>query len=102
MFKGIHSQSPAVEEIMVEPTINDLLALRERAVREMKLCEKTADASQTLAALLRDYFGGDRKLCSIKSEDIHQLFDLLRRVPPNATKRYKGMTLAQVVCPLRA
>lgn len=97
MFKGIHPQSPAIVEIIEEPTINDLLALRERAVREMKLCEKTADASQTLASLLRDYFGGDRKLSSIKSEDIHQLFDLLRRIPPNATKRYKGMTLAQAV-----
>lgn len=78
-------------------TINDLLALRQKTIADLKLSQKTADASQLTARLLREFFGGERQLGTIKVEDMHQLFDLLKRIPPNATKRYKGMTLAQAV-----
>ena len=44
---------------------------------------------------MREYFGGDRQISEITREDMFQLFELLKRTPPNATKRYKGMTLAQ-------
>lgn len=61
------------------------------------MSRKSEDASQLTARLLREFFGGERQLSTIQPEDIRQLFDLLRRIPPNATKRYKGMTLAQAV-----
>ncbi|OYW74794.1 MAG: hypothetical protein B7Z37_16180 [Verrucomicrobia bacterium 12-59-8] len=96
-FKGVHFHSTAMVEEQKRATIDDLLALRQRTIKEFKLSQKTADASQLTARLLREFFGGGRQIATITLEDMHQLFDLLKRVPPNATKRYKGMTLAQAV-----
>jgi len=96
-FKGVHFHSPAIVEQKKGKTINDLLELRKQTIQEFNLSRKSADASQLTARLLREFFGGERQLSAIQPEDIRQLFDLLRRIPPNATKRYKGMTLAQAV-----
>lgn len=96
-FKGVHFHSPAIVEQKKGKTINDLLELRKQTIQEFKLSQKSADASQLTARLLREVFSGDRQLSTIQPEDIRQLFDLLRRIPPNATMRYKGMTLPQAV-----
>jgi integrase len=97
MFRGVHSQSSAAKEASKGPTVNDLLALRQREIQALKLSQKTADAAQNTARLMRDQFSGDRQLSAIGREDMQQLFDLLKRAPTNATKRYKGMTLAQAI-----
>jgi hypothetical protein len=97
LFKGVHSHSPTTIEPAKGPTIEDLLALRQRAIKELNRTEKTADAVVLTSRLLRENFGGDRQLATITRDDMHKLFDLLKRIPPNATKRYKGMTLAQAV-----
>ncbi|HBJ82299.1 MAG TPA: hypothetical protein DDZ88_00155 [Verrucomicrobiales bacterium] len=97
LFKGVHSYSTATLKKAKGPTVDDILALRQRVIKKLKRSEKTVDASKLPARLLREYFGGGREVSSISREDMHQLFDLLERVPPNATKRYKGMTLAQAV-----
>jgi integrase len=97
LFKGVHFHSPAMVEEQKRATIDDLLALRQKTILAENLSQKTADASQLTARLLREFFGGARQLATIQLEDFHQLFDLLKRIPPNATKRYKGMTLAQAV-----
>ena len=96
-FKGVHFHSPAIVEQKKGKTINDLLELRKQTIQEFNLSRKSADASQLTARLLREFFGGERQLSTIQPEDIRQIFDLLRRIPPNATKRYKGMTLGQAV-----
>jgi integrase len=49
------------------------------------------DGSDELQAFLKR----EKQLAAITREDMHALFDLLQRAPSNATKRYKGMTLAQ-------
>lgn len=97
IFRGVHAQSSATEAPQKGPTVNDLLALREREIRTLRLSQKTADAAQNTARLMREQFRGDRQLSTITREDMHQLFDLLKRAPTNATKRYKGMTLTQAI-----
>ena len=97
MFRGIHSQSSAAKEALKGPTVNDLLALRQREIRALQLSQKTADAAQNTARLMREHFSGDRQLSAIGREEMHQLFDLLKQAPTNATKRYKGMTLTQAI-----
>lgn len=95
LFSGINSYSHPSAETAKAPTLDDLLALREQWISKRRLSQKTADASRTTARVLREYFGGDKQLSKITREDMHALFDLLQRAPSNATKRYKGMTLAQ-------
>lgn len=95
LFRGFNSYSPTLEDAARAPKLDDLFALRERFISKARLSAKTADSARTTARVLRDYFGGGRLLSTIKREDMHALFDLLQRVPSNATKRYKGMTLAQ-------
>jgi hypothetical protein len=95
LFKDFNSYSPVAAEAAKAPTLNDLLALRERFIAKAGFSAKTADSAKTAARVLRDYFGGGKQVSTIKREDMHALFDLLQRVPSNATKRYKGMTLAQ-------
>ena len=96
-FKGLHSHSQAAVEPVKGPTVDDLLALKQRALRDMGRSAKSADAQLLISRLLRESFGGDRALASITREDMGKVFDLLRRVPPNAQQRYKGKTLAQAV-----
>jgi integrase len=97
LFKGVHPYSTPVQEKVKGPTVDDILALRQRVIKKLKRSEKTVDASKLPARLLREHFGGEREVASISREHMHQLFELLERVPPNATKRYKGLTLAQAV-----
>lgn len=97
VFKGIHIHSPAIEEKNLGYTIDDLLRFRADTIKTLKRSEKTKDASKLTARLLREHFGGDKPVDDITRADMHQLFDLLRRIPPNATMRYKGMSLAQAV-----
>lgn len=97
LFKGVHPYSQAAAEKPKGKTVNDLLELRKRIIKDEKLSQKSEDACKLACRLIREFFGGERQLATIQPEDIWQLFDLLRRIPPNATKRYKGMTLAQAV-----
>ncbi|MEP6669403.1 MAG: site-specific integrase [Chthoniobacter sp.] len=97
LFKDFNSYSPTAAEAPKAPTLNDLLALRERFICKAGFSSKTADAARTTARVLRDYFGGGKQVSTIKREDMHALFDLLQRLPSNATKRYPGLTLAQAV-----
>jgi len=97
LFKGVHPYSQAAAEKPKGKTVNDLLELRKRIIKDEKLSLKSEDACKLACRLIREFFGGERQLATIQPEDIWQLFDLLRRIPPNATKRYKGMTLAQAV-----
>lgn len=96
-FKGVHSHSQAAVEPVKGPTVDDLLALKQKALRDLGRSAKSADAQLLISRLLREFFGGDKPLASITREDMGKLFDLLRRVPPNAQQRYKGLTLAQAV-----
>lgn len=97
LFKGVNPYSQAAVEKPKGKTVNDLLELRKRIIKDENLSVKSEDACKLACRLIREFFGGERQLATIQPEDIWQLFDLLRRVPPNATKRYKGMTLAQAV-----
>jgi integrase len=97
VFKDVHAFSPEVAKAEKSPTVDELLSLRERVVKDFGLSQKTADAAHNTARLMREHFGGGRQLATIAREDIQQLFDLLRRAPTNATKRYKGMTLPEAI-----
>lgn len=97
LFKGVHPYAEVAVEKPKGKTVNDLLELRKRIIKDENLSLKSEDASKLACRLIREFFGGQRQLATIQPEDIWQLFDLLRRVPPNATKRYKGMTLAEAV-----
>lgn len=47
--------------------------------------------------ILRQFIGENTALEAVTKEKIEQLFKLLRRVPANATQRYRGMTLPEAV-----
>ena len=47
--------------------------------------------------ILRQFIGENTALEAVTKEKIEELFKLLRRVPANATQRYRGMTLPEAV-----
>jgi integrase len=96
-FKGLHSHSQAAVEPVKGPTLDDLLALKQKALLVLGRSTKSVDAQILISRLLRETFGGERPLSTITREDMHKVFDLLQSVPPNAQQRYKGLTLAQAV-----
>lgn len=47
--------------------------------------------------ILRQFIGENTSLEAVAKERIEELFKLLRRVPANATQRYRGMTLREAI-----
>lgn len=97
LFKEAHAYSPTADIPVHKPTIADLLTLRERTLQTLKLSQKSRDASRLPSRLLQECFGNDKELESLTREDMHRLFDTLRKLPSNAVKRYKGKTLLQAI-----
>ncbi|HYG85097.1 MAG TPA: DUF6538 domain-containing protein [Azospirillum sp.] len=61
------------------------------------LSEKTKDGYKVIFRLLAEVIGADKPVRSITREDCRALRDLLAAMPPNATKRFPNMTIAEVV-----
>jgi integrase len=69
---------------------------------ERYMADPDADRSQTtetgyrvIFRALREMLGEATYVQSISRQDCVQVRDLLRRLPPNATKRFEGLTLAE-------
>lgn len=56
---------------------------------------KTVEGYKVIFRVLREMLGEDVAVRSIDRADCERVRDLLRRLPPNASKRFKGLTLAE-------
>jgi len=68
-----------------------------KALRDGKRSEGTLRTYEVPCRLLKEVFGERTPVSSLTKEQIARLFDLLRKAPSNATKRYRRLTLEQAV-----
>ena len=68
-----------------------------KALRDGKRSEGTLRTYEVPCRLLKEALGEKTSAASVTKEQITQLFDLLRKAPSNATKRYRRLTLEQAV-----
>ena len=96
LFRDVfaHSPAPSVRPIV---TLGEMLDRFSKALTDAKRAEGTHRTYEIPSRLLRERLGEKTPLNEIRSEDIERLFDLLRRAPSNATKRYPGRTLEQAI-----
>ena len=59
------------------------------------LSPKTADSYAVIFRALRELLGKDKPVREITRDDCKRVRDTLMRLPPNATKRFPGLTLQQ-------
>jgi integrase len=67
-----------------------------------RVAEKTRGNRRSMFSLLLEAIGRDRPACEITRADCRRVRELLLALPPNATKRFRGLPLAEVVTRARA
>ena len=104
--QGVTAREPLFREVFAhtpEPPARQRVTLGEMLTRFSKWLTDAGRTNGTQrtyelpSRILREVFGEGTTLDAITKDEIERLFDLLRRVPANATKRYRGFTLAQAV-----
>lgn len=78
-------------------TLGELLDRFKKTLTASGRAEGTLRTYQVPIRLLRESLGGDTPIRDIKPDDIEKMFKTLRAAPTNATKRYRGLTLAQAI-----
>lgn len=96
IFRGVNPLSVQTEAVSA-PTVNDLIANKEKTNKDLKRSPKTVIAFQHGARLLREALGGNKPLSSLTRADMDTVFDLMQTIPLNASQRYKGMSFAQAI-----
>jgi integrase len=89
-----HTSTPPLRQ---RTTIGQMLSRYREWLSQSGKTSGTHRTYDLPARLLCEAFGKNKALDSITKDDVERLFTLLRRVPTNATKRYRGMGLAQAI-----
>src|SRR5262249_30287697 len=67
-----------------------------------RVAEKTRGNRRSMFSLLLEAIGRDRPVREITRADCRRVRELLLALPPNATKRFRGLPLAEVVTRAKA
>jgi integrase len=94
-FAAVHSHTELAPRTRV--TLGQMLTRFRKAQTDAKRTEGTMRTYEIPARILGEFFGTDSPLDAITAEEIERLFDVLRRAPANATKRYRGMRLEKAI-----
>ncbi len=97
LFKALHAESatpsPATGGKTVGDLCGDYLAHNQNKVKNRKLARSTIPKIEMRCRILTDFFGDERRLASLTSDDAISLVDFLPTIPQNAAKRYKGASI---------
>ena len=96
IFREVFAHTPAPPARQTV-TLGDMLSRYSKWLTDAGRTEGTHRTYEIPARLLREVLGEKTALESITKEKIEGLFDLLRRAPANATKRYPRMTLTEAI-----
>lgn len=80
-----------------ELTLDDLISRFSEDPSRADRQKKTLSDYGMLFKLLREVWGPDRRVSQISREDCRRVRDVLVALPPNATKRFRGRRLLDVV-----
>lgn len=86
--------SPATPSKTQGITLGELLD-RYMADPSRHRSDKTADGYKVIFGVLRDLIGAETAVRTIRPSDCQRVRDLLLRLPPNASKRFKGLSLTE-------
>ena len=89
-----HTVAPATRQFV---TLGAMLARFAQWLTDAGRTNGTHRTYEIPLRILRQFIGENTALEAVTKERIEQLFDLLRRVPANATQRYRDMTLQEAV-----
>lgn len=96
LFRDVSAHTPALPARKIV-TLGEMLSRYSQWLTDAGRTEGTHRTYEIPARLLREVLGEKTALESITKDKIEGLFALLRRAPANATKRYRGMTLAHAI-----
>jgi len=91
----VETPSPA-PAAPVKVTLEDLIDRYMDAPERAGLSGKTKDGYRVIFRLLKEALGGNKPVRDITRDDCRRLQSTLTKVPPNATKRFPGMSLEEV------
>jgi hypothetical protein len=80
-------------------SVGELVQRFLKALRDGKRSEGTLRTYEVPCRLLKETFGERMPVASVTKEQITKLFDLLRKAPSNATKRYRRLSLERAIEP---
>ncbi len=97
LFRDVfsHTKPPiALQTVTLGKMLEQFMA----AITEVKkLSAGTIRTYKIPVRILRESFGANTSLESLTRERTEQLFKLLQKAPANATKRYRGLSLAEAI-----
>jgi hypothetical protein len=96
IFRSIHAHSQFEPEHL-EITLGELLRRYEKMLVQTEVADVTRRTYKIPMRVLREVLGERTPLRAITKEKIRDLFDLLRRAPTNATKRFPGLKLTEAI-----
>ena len=95
VFRELFAHTPVSRIQRV--TLSELTERYLKALTGAKRAGSTLTTYRLPCRILCEFLGGDTLLEDIKKDDVERLLGLLQRIPSNATKRYRGLTLEQAV-----
>src|SRR5690606_26420360 len=94
LFRDIFAHSSPPRKSV---TIAELIRRHRQTLANANNVAGTLKTYELPARLLSEVLGGNTRLDDITKDDAEKLLNLLRRVPPNAAKKYRGLTLEQAI-----
>lgn len=93
LFASPEAGSGNATTISLSAAIKQFMAASERR----NIAPKTRQLYDARLALLADLIGPNKCIASISRLDLRNALDVLRQLPPNAKKRFPGLSIAEVV-----
>ncbi len=78
-------------------SVGEMLTRFLKALTDAKRSGGTLRTYEVPCRLLKEVLGEKTPIASVTKEQVGHLFDLLRKAPSNATKRYRGLSLERAV-----
>ena len=96
LFREIfaHTEPPAGRKPV---TVGEMVTRFLKALTDAKRSGGTLRTYEVPCRLLKEVLGEKTPVVSVTKEQVGHLFDLLRKAPSNATKRYRGLSLERAV-----
>jgi integrase len=83
--------------VTVTELVAQFVALKEQEGAAQKQSRKNLDKQRANATLIEEILGGDTLVRDVKYDACREAVAVLAHVPPNRTKKYKGMPLTEAI-----
>ncbi|HAT50438.1 MAG: site-specific integrase [Nitrospirae bacterium] len=95
-------QEPEVAAPLIVMTLTDLINHYLANLDRRGVAEKTKIGYRVIFDVLKELLGPDKPIKRINREDCRKVRESLVALPPNASKRFKGMGLAEIIAKAKA